>query len=179
MGLKLKNNTILLRALEPEDLEFLYSCENNTEVWHVSNTLVPYSKFVLKQYLENAHLDIYTAKQLRLIIAPVEKTNEPIGAIDLFDFDPYHQRAGIGILINQKADRKKGFAKAALELLIPYCFDHLNLHQLYCNIADDNKKSIKLFKKAGFKECGVKKDWLRTADGYMDERVYQLINPKS
>ena len=71
----LKGQNIHLRALEPEDLDFLYEIENNESIWEVSNTQTPYSKWVLKQYLENAHQDIYEAKQLRLVIV-LSETNE-------------------------------------------------------------------------------------------------------
>ncbi len=171
----LKNDKIVLRALEPEDLEFLYSCENNTGIWNISNTLAPYSKYILKQYIENSHHDIYTSKQLRLIISATENTKKPIGAIDLFDFDPFHMRAGVGILINKASHREKGYAFEALSELIKYCFNHLKLHQLYCNISESNKKSIKLFEKAGFVKCGEKKDWIKTDSGWESEMVYQLL----
>ena len=171
----LKNDKIFLRALEPEDLDFLYTCENNTEIWNISNTLAPYSKYILKQYLENSHHDIYTNKQLRLIITAAENTKNPVGAIDLFDFDPFHMRAGVGILINDALDREKGYAFAALNELINYCFNHLHLHQLYCNISESNKKSIKLFKKAGFVKCGEKKGWLKTQNGWENELMFQII----
>ncbi|PQJ23517.1 GNAT family N-acetyltransferase, partial [Tenacibaculum sp. SG-28] len=59
---------IRLRALEPEDLEFLFQIENNETFWEVSHTLIPFSKYILKQYIANAHQDIYEAKQLRLLI---------------------------------------------------------------------------------------------------------------
>ena len=39
---------ISLRALEPEDLDFLYSTENNQIFWEVSSTQTPFSKFTLK-----------------------------------------------------------------------------------------------------------------------------------
>jgi diamine N-acetyltransferase len=54
----LSNQHINLRALEPEDLEFLFQIENNESFWKVSHTQTPFSKYILKQYLENAHLDI-------------------------------------------------------------------------------------------------------------------------
>lgn len=92
----IKGENIHLRALEPEDVDVLYKWENNREIWHVSNTQTPFSRYVLEQFLVNAHEDIYTNKQLRLIISPNE-SDIPVGAIDLFDFDPYHLRAGIGI----------------------------------------------------------------------------------
>lgn len=173
----LRNKVLILRGLEPEDLDFLYSCENNPEVWHLSNTLAPYSKFVLKQYLENSHHDIYTNKQLRLIIAKTETPEKAIGAIDLFDFDPFHQRAGIGILIHNVEERGKGYAEIALNLLIDYSFNYLKLHQLFCHIATDNLVSIKLFAKCGFTHCGTRKEWLNQSNGWLDELMYQKVNP--
>ncbi len=165
---------INLRALEPEDLQFLFDTENDTSFWEVSDTQTPFSKFVLKQYLENAHLDIFEAKQLRLIIE--EKTNnQPAGIIDLFDFNPQHKRAGIGILIHKKY-QEKGFASEALKLLINYCFTHLQLHQLFANITSDNTKSIALFKKHNFVKVGVKKDWIFSNSTFKDEILYQIIN---
>ena len=165
---------INLRALEPEDLEFLFQIENNELFWEVSHTQAPFSKFLLKQYLENAHLDIYEAKQLRLVIEE-KSANKPIGMIDLFNFNPQHRRAGIGILVHPDFQRN-GFASEALELLINYSFTHLQLHQLYANITNDNTKSLHLFQKHNFKKIGVKKDWTYNEGTYKDEILFQLIN---
>ena len=173
----LENKNIKLRALEASDLDLLYEWENNTDIWSISNTLSPFSKHILKQYLENSHLDIYQTKQLRLIIDLKKKENNiPIGTIDLFDFDPFHLRAGIGILIYSEENRNKGYATEALELLINYSFNYLGLHQLYCNIASDNMKSIKLFTKAGFDIVGEKKDWIKSNKGWINEYILQIIN---
>ncbi|WGH75788.1 GNAT family N-acetyltransferase [Tenacibaculum tangerinum] len=165
---------IKLRALEPEDLEFLFQIENNESFWEVSHTQTPFSKFLLKQYLESAHLDIYEAKQLRLAIQKKD-TDETIGMIDVFDFNPQHKRAGIGILIHPTF-QKKGFASEALQLLITYCFTHLQLHQLYANITEDNTKSLQLFQKQNFKQIGIKKDWIFHNGVYKNELLFQLIN---
>jgi diamine N-acetyltransferase len=170
----LENNRVQLRAIEPEDLDILYQWENNPEIWHVSNTLAPFSKFTLKKYLEQAHQDIFEAKQLRLIIQ--KKTgNKAIGAIDLFDFDPIHKRAGVGILIGKETDRKQGFASEALETLRIYAFGTLDLKQLYCNICEDNKESLTLFIKHGFIITGQKKDWIRKGEEWISEYFLQLI----
>ena len=169
----LKGTHINLRALEPEDLDFLYQIENNESFWQVSHTNTPFSKYILKQYLENAHLDIFEAKQLRLLIEE-KLTRKQIGMIDLFDFNPIHKRAGIGILIHPKF-QKNGFASEALSNLISYCFSHLNLHQLYANISSDNIKSISLFTKRHFKEAGIKKDWNLLNGKFTDEVLFQLI----
>lgn len=170
----LKGKSVYLRALEPEDLEFLFQIENNENYWEVSHTNTPFSKYVLKQYLENAHLDIFEAKQLRLMI--VEATShKSIGLIDLFDFSPKHKRAGIGILI-EPGFQNKGFASESLEVLIKYTFSHLELHQLYANITSDNSYSIQLFESKNFTKVGVKKDWISSQGNFKDEILFQLIN---
>ncbi|MFN3967842.1 GNAT family N-acetyltransferase [Flavobacterium sp.] len=170
----LQGNTIYLRALEPEDLEFIYAIENDENIWEVSNTQTPYSKFLIRQYLENAHQDIYEAKQLRLAICKNE-TSEAIGLIDLFDFDPKNQRAGVGIIIQYETERNSGFGKEALALVIDYAFQQLQLHQLFANIGTDNTASLALFTTFGFEKIGVKKDWIRINNVFHDEALFQLI----
>ena len=170
----LKGPNIFLRALEPEDLEFIYAIENDEAIWEVSNTITPYSKFLIRQYLENAHQDIYEAKQLRLAICK-NNTSEAIGLIDLFDFDVKNQRAGVGIIIQNDSNRNSGFGKEALGLVIDYSFQYLQLHQLYANIGTDNTASLALFTTFGFEKIGVKKDWNFTNYAFHDEAVFQLI----
>jgi diamine N-acetyltransferase len=174
----MKNEKISLRALEPEDLELLYDWENNVSYWVISNTVSPFSKYTLKLYLENSHKNIYETGQLRLMIDHIPD-KVTIGTIDIFDFDPFHKRAGLGILLASEAYRRKGYASMALTSLIEYCFKTLQLHQLYCNILASNCESIELFKKQGFVQAGLKKDWIKTSDGYLDEYLFQLINTAS
>lgn len=173
----LTGNTIYLRALEPDDLDFIYRLENNEKIWAVSNTQTPYSRFLIRQYLENAHQDIYEAKQLRLAICKTGSL-EAIGLIDLFDFDPANQRAGVGIIVQDEADRSRGVGTEALRLLIDYAFSKLHLHQLYANIGLDNLASVSLFTNFGFLLAGVKKEWNRKNNVYEDEALYQLIRHK-
>ena len=172
----LENNKIRLRALEPEDLKLLYKWENNSDIWEVSHCQKPFSLFVLKQYLESSHLDIYESKQLRLVIE-LKDTNEAIGLIDLFDFDPFHNRAGIGVLVHDSIHRHKGHASEALETLINYCFQTLQLHQLFCNITSCNQSSIDLFCSKKFEITGTKKQWIKAQHEWKDEHFLQLINP--
>jgi len=173
----LKGNSVYLRALEPEDLEFVYTIENDESIWNVSNTQTPYSRFLIKQYLENAHQDIYEAKQLRLAVC-LNSSNESIGLIDLFDFDPSNNRAGIGIIIQENNNRINGYGSEALQLLINYSFTHLQLNQLFANIGTENEISISLFTKFGFQLIGIKKQWNKVNNLYKDEALYQLINIK-
>jgi diamine N-acetyltransferase len=170
----LENTRIQLRALEPEDLDTLYIWENDPSIWHLSDTLTPFSKYTLKKYLEHAQLDIFEAKQLRLVIQS-KSDKSLLGAIDLFDFDPIHLRAGVGVLIGKTEDRNKGFASEALQSLCVYSFETLGLKQLYCNITEDNKESLSLFIKQGFVITGQKKDWIKRDNQWLSEYFLQLV----
>ena len=170
----LKGEQIYLRTLEPADADIIWKWENNSDNWRVSNTLVPFSRKLIEDYVNSAQ-DIYSIKQLRFIICLVENDKE-IGAIDLFDFDPYHQKVGLGILIAKFEDRRNGYAKEAVLLIKEYCFNHLNLHQVYCNVLSKNKASIDLFEKSGFTICGTKKDWIKNKEGWLDELMLQSFS---
>ena len=174
----LKGENIFLRALEPHDLEFIYEMENDETIWNVSNTNTPYSRFLIRQYLENAHQDIYEAKQLRLAICNRDNF-KAIGLIDLFEFDPKNNRAGVGILVQNSGFRNKGLGTEALNLLVKYAFRHLNLNQLYANIDLDNIASLKLFTNFGFQKAGVKIAWNLVNGKYRDEALFQLFNHQS
>ena len=172
----LSNNTIRLRALEPEDLDLLFSVENNPEFWEVSSTQTPFSRALLKKYIDNAFMDLYEAKQLRLVIAERE-SETAMGIVDLFNYEPMHQRAGVGVLILEKY-RNKGIATQALKLFIQYAFTHLELHQLYANILSDNVQSMRLFESLNFEKIGQKKDWIKFNGIFKNVELYQLIDQK-
>ena len=170
---KLEFGKIRFRALEPDDIDLLYEWENDAEIWEVSNTYEPFSKYVLAKYIKESQRDIYESKQVRMIIETIE--GKAVGAIDLFDFDPFHFRAGVGILIHDAKDRKMGYANDALQLLCRYANSYLRLHQLFANITADNLASIQLFRNNGFELTGTKKDWRRTLDGWKNELMFQKI----
>ena len=168
----LQGKNLKIRAMEPEDIDTIYEWENDPETWIYSNTITPYSRFHLEQYVINSHCDIYTDKQLRLMI--VDAGGKTAGCVDLFEFDGKNRRAGIGILI-AKDFRKKGYASETLDIVILYARNVLNLHQLYCNISENNKVSLKLFKKKGFIHTGTKKQWIINDNAWIDESMFQLI----
>lgn len=171
----LENDIILLRALEPEDLDVLYKWENDSTLWNCGSTLTPYSKFALREYLAGSTQDIFQSHQLRLMI--VEKSSgKPIGTVDLYDFDPMNLRAGVGILLD--ADyRNKGYGFHALHLMKEYACRFLLLKQLYAYVPKPNEASYKLFGKSGYEESGLLKSWKKTAEGYIDVYLMQLLSP--
>lgn len=171
-----ESENILLRPLEPEDLEILYVWENDINVWKATNTIVPYSRYVLKQYLANSHKSIFETGQLRLMIEN-KAASSLAGTVDLFDFDPMNARAALGVLIYAEADRRHGFASEAMSLTVDYCFNILQLHQTYCNVDEDNIGSIKMLLNLGFEQTGIKKQWIKAGNNWKNEILFQKINP--
>lgn len=103
------------------------------------------------------------------------QNKEPVGLIDLYDFDPYHQRAGLGIMIHDFANRKKGYASSAVKLMLDYCFEVLGLHQVYTSVPNCNIASKKLFEKLGFMQTGYRKEWLKRGDDWEDVIYFQIL----
>ena len=174
--MNIEGRTIRLRAVEPGDVDLMYEWENDCDIWPVSGTTEPFSRHQLERFVER-HQDIVGVLcdgQLRLIIETL-LSSKPVGAIDLFEYDPIHRRAGIGILIYEQSDRGRGYASDAVETLCRYAHDTLRAHQLWCNVGADNEASLRLFRSAGFTEIGVKRDWLWRPNGYHDEVMLQKI----
>jgi len=166
-----ENETILLRAIEPEDLDRLYAWENNSQLWDVGNTRNPFSRFVLRQYIVDSDKDIYENKQLRLMIV-CKATGETVGTVDLFDFDLHNSRIALGLFVDA-AFQGKGYAKASLRLVEEYVFNYLKINQLYCHIAQTNTASMHMFEQEQYEKTGLLKDWIKTANGFQNIIVFQ------
>ena len=187
MPLNIEGNSVRLRAVEPEDLDVLYRWENDPGVWSVSGTTEPFSLHQMRRFIaEQQAADIFRTGQLRLMIeapangsesgpAPSGHPWRPVGAVDLFEFDPLNRRAGVGILIHAAEDRGRGLAADALRTLCRYGRDTLHLHQLWCNVGAENEASLRLFRGAGFTEAGRLHDWQWLANGYHDTIVMQRM----
>lgn len=170
----LESENLRLRALEPEDLDILYKWENDAKLWKYGSTLAPFSRFALRDYLENSLQDIVQTRQLRLMVI-YKPTEEAIGTIDIYDYDPFNQRAGIGILLDE-AYRNRGFGFEMLLLTQEYAFRFLLLKQLFAYVPVSNLPSVKVFSKSGYVQSGLLKSWNKTSGGFEDVHFMQLIN---
>lgn len=163
-----------LRAPEPEDLEVMYEMENNPSLWEVSCTTVPYSRFMLRQYLEQATGDIFADKQVRLMVERITD-GVVLGCVDLTNYEPLHGRAEIGMAISS-AYQAQGVGGRALRMLCKYAYLHLHLHQLVAYIPADNEPCLQMFRREGFTRHLLLKDWLACADGrYKDAVLVQCL----
>jgi diamine N-acetyltransferase len=169
--MNIHDNILMLRALEPTDLDVLYRWENDEELWHTSATITPFSRKQLWDYIENYDGDIFRTHQLRLMIVEVA-TYKVVGTLDLFDFDPINSRASVGILID-KEFQGQGYGKMALNLVEDYCKKHISLNQLVATVSVDNERSLALFRSLEYSEVGVMKWWLKRGNQYCDAILFQ------
>ncbi len=164
--------TIRLRALEPEDLDLLYTIENDRALWAVGCATTPYSRYLLHDYLANATGDIYVDKQVRMVIEDQE--HQAIGLVDLFNFSPQHLRAEVGIVIQQPF-RNNGYANMALQALCDYSRNILHLHQLYAIVADDNEAALQMFRQSSFTFSSELKEWIYNGEKYQNAYLLQTF----
>lgn len=168
----LSGDNVRLRAPEPEDLELLYKMENDTSLWSVGNSTLPYSRYALRNYIEQTTGDLYAERQARFVIELHEGTS--VGMIDIADYSPLDARAEVCIgLLGEY--RGAGIANEALTLLCDYAFGFLNLNQLYAYVPKNHEKSKKLFRKAKFVESATLKAWKRDGDKFIDILLFQLL----
>lgn len=166
---------IRLRAPEPEDVEHMYRWENDSSLWHTGNARAPYSRAQLLDYIITYNADIYATGQMRMVIEKC-MDGEPVGTVDLYDFDPVHRRCGVGILVDE-AHRGCGIGGHALKLICRWLFGRLGLHQVWCVAAAGNEVSQRVFASAGFRVTGCLKQWLRQPDGeYGDAVIMQRLD---
>ena len=163
---------VRLRAMEPEDLDFLYNMENDREVWQVGVTNVPYSRFLLHEYMSSASGDIFTDKQLRLMI---DVDGQCVGICDLVNFSPRHQRAEVGIVVKKNC-RRHGYATEALHQLTNYALHVLNLHQIYAVVACANNDAVRLFRRCGFSQETPLRGWIIDGKQASDALLMQFFS---
>lgn len=164
---------IKLRAVEPEDLDYLYAVENDRVLWNVGITNVPYSRYLLHEYMEQSTCDIYTDRQVRLIIEDID-LGESVGIVDLMNFDPRHQRAELGIVIKNQY-RRQGYAIATIEKITDYAHSVIHIHQVYAIVDSENIAAQRLFAKMGFSASSELTDWLYDGEKYRKALVLQLF----
>ena len=158
------NNKLKLRAVEPEDASMMYEAEDDEAAWRYSDYLAPMSLEILRQYALTYDADPFRSGQLRLII---EKNGCNAGILDLFDISSRHLRADTGLYL-LPAYRGKGLGVEVLEAAADYCRVRLGLHQLSASVAEQNTVALRCYEKAGFTRTGIRPDWLRTPDGFID-----------
>ena len=161
----------LLRAPEQSDLDWLHSLENNPSLWYLGYSKEPFSREVLRNYLEQQPGSLLRDGQIRLVL---EHDGAPAGALDLYDYDPFARKAGVGIVLDDQ-HRGKGWAKEAMIAFEQYVFGTLGLHSLFAMVPGKNEASLALFEGLGYKKIGELDDWVLHNGEYESALLYQKL----
>lgn len=112
--------------------------------------------------------------ELKLYAYPVPQSDEPVGCVELYNYDPVNRRAAVGIVVSNE-HRHRGYGSAIIHALTQFCVENTSLHQIYADIACTNVVSLRIFEKAGYQHCATLRDWVIRGDGFIDTYRYQLI----
>ena len=145
--------SVLLRAMEPEDMEMLRETTNDPDTEHmVGGWSFPVSKNEQMKWYERVSSD---KNNLRFIIETIE-TKEAIGMVNIVDIDWKNSSAFHGIKLSNKAPKGKGYGTDAVMALMRYAFEELQLVRLNGSWVEYNEPSIKLYAKCGWIIEGTK-----------------------
>lgn len=172
----LSSDKVFLRPVEPSDAPQLLLWENDVENWKVTDTEIPFSLSAILQLIEQQQ-QFRSYGQLRFIIC-LKESEKGVGTIDLYDADFKNGNVTVGILIADKAQRRKGIAYQSLLLVIEYAKEVFNFVNMTCSIHSNNSESISLFEKAGFFRVGMRSNWFKVGKERTDELIYQLCLEK-
>jgi ribosomal-protein-alanine N-acetyltransferase len=167
-------NPIFLRAFEISDIELLNNWHND----HQINILTGGRKhFVSKEYdkkwLEDKMLN--NVSQIYCAICCCEN-GKMIGYISLTGIDFVNRNAFWGgIIIGDTNARGKGYASKAAILLMNHAFFELGLLKVYGNWHAENKISISMARKIGFKQEGILRSHLFKNNVFHDVLVMSIL----
>ena len=146
MNVRIEGEKIILRSVDSSDIDTILLWENSSAEPLYGVYEEQFSREDVAQFIENQQqFSLAENEQLRLMICSC--SGERLGCIDLAEYDG--EKAFVSILIFDLCNRRKGFAKNALRLVVDYA-KSLGMQTLYASIFPDNLPSISLFKKLGF-----------------------------
>lgn len=160
------NDTFLLTAPEPEDLDFVFRIENDPVVWPLSDCHMPYSRYALREYLLTCKNDFFAEKQLRLMVRP-KGEHDAVAIVDLFNFSPLDGRAEVGIVVAPE-QRRQGIGAEAITMLCDYARQTLGLRLLAAYVPTTNEASLRMFAKCGFEKVAVLPEWTKIGQKWCD-----------
>ncbi len=165
---EINDGNLFLRKVSKDDVSFFYQSLKEKEMINYLS-LGPlrsfdHSKRLVKNYLKSWEkwLQFNYVIELR-----DNSTIKRIGSVSLWNVNWLHKRSGVGIWILPNY-WGQGIGKRVIELIKKVAFYHLKLNRIEAQIAFENDKSIKMFKKCGFKEEGLLKKYLNIEGKFHD-----------
>ncbi len=126
---------------------------NDEEVNRYLEIFEFYTEHRLKEFLEN----VENNSHLLFWAIHIKSGNKHIGNIKIDPINRYHGYGEYGIMMGDKNEWGKGYAKEASKRVIDYCFETENLRKITLGVVEENVGAVNLYKKLGFEIEGVYK----------------------
>ena len=163
---------VMLRAMEPEDMEMLRETVNDPEIERmVGGWSFPVSAYAQKKWYDDAVMD----RNSQRYVIVVQNTGEAIGLINLVDIDWKNRTAFHGIKLKSNAPKGQGYATDAVMALEWYAFEQLNLNRLDGSCIVYNEASQRLYDKCGVKVEGIRRQAVFKDGQYFDQQYTGIL----
>ncbi len=162
---------IYLRPLEMSDLERCLRWINDPEVTRTLAMHRPWSELREREWLERLYRD---ERDIPLAIV-LKEDDRHIGNVGLHQLNWKDRHAMLGIMIGEKDEWGKGYGTEAVELMLRYGFERLNLHRIYLYVHEHNPRAIRCYEKAGFRHEGTLREAYFLEGRYYDTLVMGIL----
>lgn len=160
--MKIINDQLIIRAIEPEDNPMLLELINDPETeYMLGGWSFPVSRPRQAEWTANQENEENTLR------CTIECDNTAIGVVILSNIDYKNGTAEVHIKILKKY-KGKGYGTNAIKTIVKYAFDELRLNCVYARISEHNKPSLRMFKKCRFEQEGTLRKRLYKRGQYLD-----------
>lgn len=159
----LEGENVSLRTLEKEDAEFLRDLNHHPETRRYLGR-VPKPSSVEQ---EEERIESITESD-EIIQFIITNEGEKAGTIAIFDINNDYKTAEVGAFMVKPDYHGKGIGTEAMELVLSYSFDQLNMHRIQGGYIEGNTASKKVQEKFGFSEEGRERDAVFRNSEYKD-----------
>ncbi len=136
-----------------KDPEVKSKWTHNSRYWHSIGTDLPrpLSAAQVKKRYEGIEKEIDKSKNTFYFTIRSQEDGALLGFVRLFWIEWTNGTGGIQIAIGNPDERNQPYASEALQLVLRFAFNELNLYRLSAMSAEDDPAGIEFLQQAGFK----------------------------
>ncbi|UCG61767.1 MAG: GNAT family N-acetyltransferase [Candidatus Zixiibacteriota bacterium] len=166
----LVGKNVFLRAAKSDDIVNAYHWFIVSEPQYLSCQPVPFQ--TPSQRAELRKQNPNPECQLLTIVRKADKV--PVGQLSFYDYNPLNQSVAMGAIIDPD-QRRNGYAREAVRILIKYLFKYRNINKVYAETAEFNTEAVALLESVGFKKDGTLRQHYFYEGGFHDKVVYSFL----
>ena len=145
--------------------------DENEKLRYLIGTVYPITELEHENWFQNRMLE----KDNRMFVIDLDN-EKSIGIVGFKNLDWVNRNSELFIYIGDEEYWGKGYGTQALELIIKFAFNNLNLHMLYLEVFSYNKNATKTYERLGFKQDGILRQSKFQDGKYYDKIIMSKIN---